>query len=107
MWEFDDVVTAPLHGFAGTRDYWTRASSKPWLAHIALPTLVSMRRNDPFIPARSLPGPADVSRAVVLEQPAHGGHAASRTARFPATSIGSRNGCYTSSSNGVLNPVHR
>ena len=31
MWDFDDVVTAPLHGFAGADDYWTRASSKPWL----------------------------------------------------------------------------
>ncbi len=83
MWEFDDVVTAPLHGFAGTRDYWTRASSKPWLAHIALPTLVINARNDPFIPARSLPGPADVSRAVVLEQPRHGGHAGFAQSPFP------------------------
>ena len=32
MWDFDDVVTSPLHGFAGTTDYWTRASSKPWLS---------------------------------------------------------------------------
>ncbi|MHB8494246.1 MAG: YheT family hydrolase [Casimicrobiaceae bacterium] len=83
MWEFDDAVTSPLHGFAGTRDYWTRASSKPWLAHIALPTLVINARNDPFIPARSLPGPADVSRAVVLEQPRHGGHAGFAQGPFP------------------------
>ncbi len=83
MWEFDDAVTAPLHGFAGTRDYWTRASSKPWLAHITLPTLVINARNDPFIPARSLPGPADVSRAVVLEQPRHGGHAGFAQGPFP------------------------
>ncbi len=83
MWEFDDVVTSPLHGFADTRDYWTRASSKPWLAHIALPTLVINARNDPFIPARSLPGPADVSRAVVLEQPRHGGHAGFAQSPFP------------------------
>ena len=55
MWEFDDAVTAPLHGFAGVDDYWTRASSKPWLAHIALPTLVLNARNDPFVPAASLP----------------------------------------------------
>ena len=52
MWEFDDAVTAPLHGFAGVADYWTRASSKPWLAHIAVPTLVLNARNDPFVPGR-------------------------------------------------------
>ncbi len=85
MWEFDDAVTAPLHGFAGTRDYWTRASSKPWLKHIALPTLVINARNDPFIPARSLPGPADVSEAVVLEQPPHGGHVGFARGPFPGT----------------------
>ncbi|MGC1816216.1 MAG: alpha/beta fold hydrolase [Casimicrobiaceae bacterium] len=83
MWEFDDVVTSPLHGFAGTRDYWTRASSKPWLKRITLPTLVINARNDPFIPARSLPGPADVSSAVLLEQPRHGGHAGFAQGPFP------------------------
>jgi uncharacterized protein len=75
MWTFDEFVTAPLHGFAGANDYWSRASSKPWLAEIALPTLVLNARNDPFIPATSLPGPGEVSREVVLEQPAQGGHA--------------------------------
>jgi hypothetical protein len=83
MWDFDDVVTAPLHGFAGTRDYWTRASSKPWLAAIALPTLVINARNDPFIPARSLPSARDVSTAVMLEQPRHGGHAGFVHGPFP------------------------
>jgi predicted alpha/beta-fold hydrolase len=74
MWDFDVAVTAPLHGFTGTRDYWTRASSKPWLREVALPTLVLNACNDPFVPAASLPGPADVAHDVMLEQPAHGGH---------------------------------
>jgi predicted alpha/beta-fold hydrolase len=75
MYEFDDCVTAPLHGFAGTGDYWTRASSKPWLAHVRIPTLVVNARNDPFVPGASLPSQDEVSPHVVLEQPAHGGHA--------------------------------
>jgi len=83
MWDFDDVVTAPLHGFAGALDYWTRASSKPWLAQIAVPTLVINARNDPFIPAHSLPGPREVSSFVTLEQPRHGGHAGFASGRFP------------------------
>ena len=74
MYTFDDAVTAPLHGFAGANDYWTRASSKPWLGGIAVPTLVLNARNDPFIPASSLPTRSD-NRAVTLEQPKHGGHA--------------------------------
>jgi len=83
MWDFDDVVTAPLHGFAGADDYWTRASSKPWLADVALPTLVINARNDPFVPAASLPGRGDVAAAVVLEQPAHGGHVGFMTGPAP------------------------
>jgi len=75
MRTFDEFVTAPLHGFAGANDYWSRASSKPWLKSIALPALVLNARNDPFIPAVSLPGRDEVSRHVLLEQPAHGGHA--------------------------------
>jgi predicted alpha/beta-fold hydrolase len=74
MHSFDDVVTAPLHGFSGADDYWARASSKPWLRAVAVPTLVINARNDPFIPAASLPGADETSAAVVLEQPGHGGH---------------------------------
>ena len=83
MWEFDDLVTAPLHGFAGTADYWTRASSKPWLAKITVPTLVLNARNDPFVPGESLPSPAEVAPAVLLEQPEEGGHVGFATGPLP------------------------
>ena len=83
MREFDDAVTAPLHGFAGTRDYWTRASSKPWLRGVRVPTLVLNARNDPFIPASSLPATGDVSPAITLEQPRAGGHAGFASGPFP------------------------
>ena len=83
MRAFDDAVTAPLHGFADAFDYWTRASSKPWLVRVAVPTLVINARNDPFIPAQSLPGPGEVGSAVVLEQPRHGGHAGFARGPFP------------------------
>jgi len=83
MWEFDDAVTAPLHGFAGVADYWTRGSSKPWLRDVPVPTLVLNARNDPFIPAESLPTVRDVSASITLEQPAHGGHVGFASGRFP------------------------
>jgi predicted alpha/beta-fold hydrolase len=72
--EFDDVVTAPLHGFRDTDDYWTRASGKPWLARIAVRTLLLNARNDPFLPAAVLPATDEVSPAVTLEYPRDGGH---------------------------------
>ena len=52
---FDDRVTAPLHGFANGRDYWTRASAAPWLDAIRKPTLLINASEDPFLPAACLP----------------------------------------------------
>ncbi len=81
--EFDDLVTAPLHGFRNTDDYWTRASSKPGLRNIRVPTLVINARNDPFLPVPALPGPTEVSGAVTLEQPEEGGHVGFVSGAFP------------------------
>jgi len=83
MYAFDNAVTAPLHGFEGTLDYWRRGSSKPWLKEIDVPTLVLNAKNDPFVPGVSLPGPSEVSGSVVLEQPEHGGHAGFLVGPFP------------------------
>lgn len=83
MYSFDAAVTAPLHGFAGTDDYWVRASSKPWLKAVAVPTLVLNAKNDPFIPVTSLPDRGEVSSAVALEQPEDGGHAGFPEMPFP------------------------
>ena len=81
--EFDNVVTAPLHGFRDTDDYWTRASAKPWLAHITVPTLVLNAKDDPFLPAAALPNASQVSAAVTLEQPKNGGHVGFVSGPFP------------------------
>lgn len=81
--DFDDAYTAPMHGFRNALDYWTRASSKPWLASITVPTLVLNARNDPFFPEPALPGPAECAPAVVLHQPANGGHAGFPVGPFP------------------------
>ncbi|WP_225782555.1 YheT family hydrolase [Xenophilus sp. Marseille-Q4582] len=74
LYAFDDVFTAPLHGFRNTEDYWARASAKPHLRAIRVPALVVNARNDPFVPAASLPGAHEVGSQVTLWQPAHGGH---------------------------------
>lgn len=71
---FDNVVTAPLHGYLNTDDYWHRASARHVLHDITVPTLVLNARNDPFLPAAALPGRTEVSSAVELDQPETGGH---------------------------------
>jgi predicted alpha/beta-fold hydrolase len=74
LYQYDNAYTAPVHGFRDTDDYWTRASGKPWLRAVRVPHLVLNARNDPFVPAGSLPAERDVSTYVQLEQPANGGH---------------------------------
>nr|WP_315463662.1 alpha/beta fold hydrolase [uncultured Rhodoferax sp.] len=83
LYEFDNLFTAPLHGFKSTEDYWARASAKPHLHRIRIPALVVNARNDPFVPAWSLPSQADVGRHVTLWQPAHGGHVGFPHGRVP------------------------
>jgi predicted alpha/beta-fold hydrolase len=81
--DFDNVVTAPVHGFRDTDDYWTRASAKPHLADIRVPTLVVNARDDPFLPESALPTEREVSEAVKLEFPARGGHVGFVGGPFP------------------------
>ena len=54
FWEFDDVFTAPVHGFAGADDYYTRSSSLQYLDRITIPTLLYSAVDDPFLPASVL-----------------------------------------------------
>jgi predicted alpha/beta-fold hydrolase len=82
IYEFDNLFTAPLHGFKSADDYWHRGSAKPHLHRIRIPALVLNARNDPFVPGSSLPHAAEVGAYVTLWQPGHGGHVG-----FPAGSL--------------------
>jgi predicted alpha/beta-fold hydrolase len=81
LYAFDNVVTAPLHGYRDTDDYWDRASAKHVLHDITVPTLVLNARNDPFLPGIHLPPTA--AREVRLEYPEHGGHVGFAVGRLP------------------------
>lgn len=83
LYAFDNVVTAPLHGYRDTNDYWDRASAKHVLHDITVPTLILNARNDPFLPARYLP--ASASCQVQLDYPRHGGHVGFSTGPFPGS----------------------
>ena len=74
--EYDRAVTAPLNGFADERDYWTRASSAPYLRRIRRPTLLVNALDDPIVPPGALPDPADLPPWVHAEFVRQGGHAA-------------------------------
>lgn len=73
--EFDDAITAPLHGFADAADYYRRASSAAVLDAIRVPTLLLQSEDDPFLPARHLPRDA-VRRnpALIAAFTKRGGH---------------------------------
>ncbi len=83
LYEFDNLFTAPLHGFRNTDDYWERGSAKPHLHRIRIPALAINARNDPFIPADSLPRQHEVGAFVTLWQPEHGGHVGFPRGRWP------------------------
>ena len=81
--EFDDAVTAPLHGFRDAADYYERSSAKPWLPRVAVPTLLVNARDDPFLPESALPTERQVSSVVKLEFPSRGGHVGFVSGSFP------------------------
>ena len=83
MREFDDAVTAPLHGFKNVDDYWTQASCKPALRGIRVPTQLIHARNDPFTPAEILPTRNEVSDQVSLDFCDAGGHVGYVSAPMP------------------------
>ena len=63
LYDFDDLVTAPVHGFRDADDYYTRSSSLPYLARIRVRTLLLSARDDPFLPSEVLDEVRDVARA--------------------------------------------
>lgn len=53
--DFDDALTAPLHGFSGAEDYYTRSDVRRHLARIRVPVLLVQSRDDPFLPRGAVP----------------------------------------------------
>lgn len=75
--DFDDGVTGPIHGFAGSNDYYTRSSSIHFIADIRVPALLLSAEDDPFLPHAVLQRVREVARRnqhLQLQFTAHGGH---------------------------------
>jgi uncharacterized protein len=74
IYEFDDIYTAPVHGFSDAHEYYTRNSSRQFLAKIKTPTLMIHAHDDPFMPASVFPDEKELSASVRFELYEHGGH---------------------------------
>lgn len=84
--EFDNIYTAPTHGFTDVADYWRRASSRPWLRSIHVPTLLLTAANDPFVPPAALPTASELSGNVLHHNALSGGHVGFISDRWPGHS---------------------
>lgn len=86
IYDFDDAVTAPVHGFADAHDYYSRSSSIRFLDGIRVPTLLLSAVDDPFLPSEVLDevrSIADSNSALHLEFTPHGGHVGFIGGRVP------------------------
>ena len=74
VWEFDDVVTGPVHGFRDAAHYYAEASSGPHVGDIRVPTLLLSAEDDPMVPAPVVPPAARANPRLTVVTTAHGGH---------------------------------
>jgi len=74
FYKFDDHITAPLHGFSGADDYYSKSSSRQYLSRITIPTLLLHASDDPFMTSTAIPEEDELSNSVVLELSHKGGH---------------------------------
>lgn len=72
--DFDDKVTAPLHGFRDWKDYYDRSSCRQYLGGVRVPTLLVHARDDPFMEPGVIPNTNEVSAAVRMTITDRGGH---------------------------------
>ncbi len=86
LYEFDDVVTASMHGFENAEDYYSRSSAVPGLREIRLPTLLISSSDDPFSPPGMLENvkvAAETNKVLHLDFHERGGHAGFVSGRNP------------------------
>jgi len=74
FWKFDDAYTAPIHGFTSAQDYYTKCSSRQFLKHIKIPTLIIHSKDDPFMTTEVIPSKDELSKNVELHLLEKGGH---------------------------------
>jgi len=74
FWEYDDKVTAPLHGFSGAQEYYDRCSSRQYLRDIKTTTRIIHAKDDPFMFETTIPGANELSSDIDFLLTGQGGH---------------------------------
>ena len=74
FWDYDDKVTAPLHGFDGAQDYYDRCSCRQFLKAIQTPTRIIHSYDDPFMFHATMPGDDELNDCIDLLATRYGGH---------------------------------
>ena len=72
--QFDQRITAPLHGFTSAQDFYDRSSSRGYLSNIRVPTLIIQAEDDPFMTRTGFPQESELSDCTTLELSCEGGH---------------------------------
>lgn len=85
MYEFDDKITAPLHGFSGVDEYYAIASSRNYLHKIQIPTLIIHAKDDPLVSETSIPESHELSDKIKFELSDTGGHVGFVSGKYPWT----------------------
>jgi uncharacterized protein len=83
IWTFDNLITAPLHGFSSVHAYYKDSSSRQYLRNIATPTLIIHSLDDPFMQKDAIPTLDELSNDVTLELCAKGGHVGFISGKVP------------------------
>ena len=81
--DFDDLYTAPVHGFKNVCHYWSNSSVLDKLGSVQLNTILIHSNNDPFLPKQYLPDPSTLPPNVHCLYTKSGGHAGFTTGSFP------------------------
>ena len=74
LWEFDDLLTAPLHGFKNVHDYYEKASCHQYLKSVQVPTLLVHAMDDPFMVPQVVPQASELSGLIQTAFVPVGGH---------------------------------
>lgn len=74
FWDFDNKVTAPLHGFENAHDYYQKSSARQYLEKVAIPTLLLHSSDDPFMTQDVIANATELSPYITLELSDSGGH---------------------------------
>ena len=83
FYQFDDQVTAPLHGFTRADDYYQQCSSRQFVKNIKVPTLILHAKDDPFMFPDTAPSAEEISQDIQLELSSSGGHVGFVTGTLP------------------------